>query len=104
MPLGLPMTMKSRPLHVPHPPGTRTLPISSTVTPSEKARTLKGVTTAAAAFEAARASLHQAVQRALEHGASWSEIGGVLGVSRQAAFQRFGPKQALRSEPGVSDS
>jgi hypothetical protein len=29
-----------------------------------------------------------------ETGASWSEIGGELGVSRQAAFQRFGPKGA----------
>lgn len=30
------------------------------------------------------------VQRARERGATWQAIGGALGVSRQAAFQRFG--------------
>ena len=74
------------------------------MTPSEKSRLLKGVATAAAAFEAARAVLHQAVHAALDHGASWSEIGGVLGVSRQAAFQRFGPKQGHRDERGMSET
>ncbi len=74
------------------------------MTPSEKAGLLARVAAAASAFEAARAALHQAVHAALEHGASWSEIGGVLGVSRQAAFQRFGPKQGLRMERGTSDT
>ena len=75
------------------------------MTPSEKARLLNTVTTAASAFEAARAALHQAVHSALDHGESWSEIGGVLGVSRRAEFQRFGPKQGFatglgRAKPG----
>jgi len=30
------------------------------------------------------------VQRAREHGTTWQAIGGALGVSRQAAFQRYG--------------
>ena len=67
------------------------------MTPAEKAHRLKGVATAAAAFEAARAALHHAVHAAIDQGASWTDIGGVLGVSRQAAFQRFGPKQGRRN-------
>ena len=74
------------------------------MTPPEKARHLQRVAGAAAAFEAARAALHQAVHAALDHGASWSEIGGVLGVSRQAAFQRFGPKQGNHHDRGVNET
>lgn len=74
------------------------------MTDLDKSRLLKRVATAAAAFEAARDALHQAVRTALDDGASWSEIGRVLGVSRQAAFQRFGPKQARRDEAGTIDS
>lgn len=73
------------------------------MTPPEKTRLLKGVANASAAFEAARAALHKAVSAALDHGASWSEIGGVLGVSRQAAFQRFGPKQRRRDAGAMND-
>lgn len=36
------------------------------------------------------AELQAAVQRAREAGRTWAEIGKVLGVTRQAAFQRFG--------------
>jgi L-alanine-DL-glutamate epimerase-like enolase superfamily enzyme len=50
------------------------------------------VASASAAFEAAREALREAVRMALDHGASWSDIGATLGVSRQAAFDRFGPK------------
>jgi hypothetical protein len=98
------MTLKRSPLHAPRhariPEPSRT----STVTPSEKVHRLDRVAIAASAFESARAALHQAVHAALEHGASWSEIGGVLGVSRQAAFQRFGPKQGLRDVRGASET
>jgi hypothetical protein len=73
------------------------------VTAFDKSEVLKRVATASAAFDAARDALHQAVRTALDDGASWSEIGGVLGVSRQAAFQRFGPKQARRNEAGMTD-
>ena len=83
-------------------PCPTTWPESTTVTAPDKPRLLEGVATAAAAFDAARDALHQAVRAALDNGASWSEIGGVLGVSRQAAFQRFGPKRGGR-EAGMID-
>ena len=50
----------------------------------------------AAAAEAARADedrLREAVHRARTHGRSWNQIAVALGVSRQAARQRFAPKQ-----------
>jgi hypothetical protein len=52
------------------------------------------VADASRAFEASRIALQEAVRAALDDGATWLDIGDVLGVSRQAAFQRFGPKQA----------
>jgi len=39
---------------------------------------------------AAEAALRATVDRARSAGKTWSDIGGVLGTSRQAAFQRFG--------------
>ena len=84
-------------------PFPTTWPENSTVTAPDRPRLLAGVATASAAFDAARDAFHQAVRAALDNGASWSEIGGVLGVSRQAAFQRFGPKQARRDEVGMID-
>ncbi len=39
---------------------------------------------------AAQALMAAAVQQARERGRTWQEIGEVLGVSRQAAFQRYG--------------
>jgi hypothetical protein len=65
-----------------------------TVTSADKGHQLEAVASAVAAYEAAREALEDAVRGALDHGASWSEIGGLLGISRQAAFQRYGPKQA----------
>jgi hypothetical protein len=38
----------------------------------------------------AAAALRLSVERAREAGRTWQELGDVLGVSRQAAFQRFG--------------
>jgi hypothetical protein len=38
--------------------------------------------------------LHALVRRARSEGRTWAEIGGVLNVSRQAAFQRFGGGQS----------
>ncbi len=41
-----------------------------------------------------------AIQRARQDGASWKEIGDALGVSRQAAFQRYGkPIDPRTGEP-----
>jgi Protein of unknown function (DUF3887) len=34
--------------------------------------------------------MQAAVQRAREEGSTWADVGQVLGISRQAAFQRFG--------------
>jgi len=34
--------------------------------------------------------LEAAVERAREQGASWAQVGTALGVTRQAAWQRFG--------------
>lgn len=65
---------------------------------------LSVVADAAAAFDGARDALHRAVREALDDGATWSDIGAVLGVSRQAAFQRFGPKQATPQIEGVERS
>jgi hypothetical protein len=49
---------------------------------------------------AADAALQAAVDRARATGVSWREIGGVLGTSRQAAFQRFGhPIDPRTGEP-----
>ncbi len=63
------------------------------MTMTEKTHYLQAVSKAIAAFEEDRQALDDAVRAALDHGASWAEIGRLLGVSRQAAFQRFGPKQ-----------
>lgn len=38
--------------------------------------------------------LHESVERARDEGASWTEVGRALGVSKQAALQRFGRRQA----------
>jgi hypothetical protein len=53
---------------------------------------------------AAEAALQAAVDRARATGASWREIGDVLGTSRQAAFQRFGhPIDPRTGEPMSRD-
>ena len=55
--------------------------------------------------------MQTAVQRARDSGRTWAEVGQVLGISRQAAFQRFGrpadPRtgqpMALSMLPGAAD-
>lgn len=51
---------------------------------------LSTIRTAAAAHERAAELLAAAVQRARQSGHTWQQIGDVLGISRQAVFQRFG--------------
>lgn len=86
-----------------HPPSSQTPSRATrTVTSPGRSHLLEGVSGASTAFEAARVALHEAVRAALDDGATWSDIGEVLGVSRQAAFQRFGPKQA-RGESATTD-
>ena len=69
-----------------------------TVISPDKAERLDLLARAVATFQAAREALEDAVRSALDHGASWSEIGGLLGISRQAAFHRYGPKDPRRAE------
>ncbi len=51
---------------------------------------LDGVRAAAAAERAAVEQLHQAVATARKRGQAWQAIADALGVTRQAASQRFG--------------
>lgn len=53
-------------------------------------RDLRDVAEAADALRAAEARLREAVEVAHARGRSWGRIGIALGVSRQAARQRFG--------------
>lgn len=53
---------------------------------------LRTVATAADAVRADEVQLRDAVEAARAHGRSWNEIALALGVSRQAARQRFADK------------
>ncbi len=64
------------------------------MTGPDKVERLDVLARSVAAFEAARVALEDAVRGALAQGASWAEVGGLLGISRQAAFHRYGPKGA----------
>lgn len=56
---------------------------------------------ASRAHGATRELLHQSVAAARASGHSWAAVGGVLGLTRQAAQQRFGPIVELPSEGDV---
>lgn len=60
----------------------------------EDATDLRAVAEAADAVRADEARLTEAVQIARAHGHSWNRIAVVLGVSRQAARQRYADKVA----------
>jgi hypothetical protein len=51
----------------------------------------------AALRDAADQKLFQLVGFARDEGASWAQIGEALGVSTQAAHQRYGPKPPART-------
>ena len=53
---------------------------------------LRGIADAAQALRDDEARLREAVEIARAHGRSWNQVGVALGVSRQAARQRFGDK------------
>lgn len=53
-------------------------------------RGVDGIIQAKQAVDLARARLHDAVTAARREGRSWAEIGQLLGMTRQAAFKRFG--------------
>lgn len=48
------------------------------------------VTTAHVVFDEARLSLHRWVDAARRAGLSWTDIGALIGITKQAAQQRFG--------------
>ncbi len=52
----------------------------------------------------AAAALRLSVERARDAGRTWQELGDVLGVSRQAAFQRFGHPVDPRTGQPMSDA
>ena len=64
------------------------------VTTVEKIDDLRDVAVASRAVRADEAALREAVQVARTHGRSWNQIAIALGVSRQAARQRFADKTA----------
>jgi DNA-directed RNA polymerase specialized sigma24 family protein len=53
---------------------------------------LRGIADAAQTVREAEARLREAVEVARAHGRSWNQIAVALGVSRQAARQRFADK------------
>lgn len=53
---------------------------------------LQAVAVASEAVQADEARLYSAVRAAREHGRSWNQLAAALGVSRQAARQRFADK------------
>jgi hypothetical protein len=59
------------------------------VTPAEDPVDLRRIGLAVRGIDAAKAELDAAVAAARAAGRSWTEIGTVLGVSRQAARERF---------------
>jgi|SRR5688500_5893830 hypothetical protein len=56
----------------------------------------------AALRDAADRKLYVLVGYAREAGASWASIGEALGVTTQAAHQRFGPKPTLKGRRSAS--
>lgn len=55
---------------------------------------LREIAAAAEAVQADQARLREAVEAARAHGRSWNQIAVALGVSRQAARQRFADRVA----------
>lgn len=51
---------------------------------------MTGIKERAADLDRARRDLQAAVDAARDHGLSWAAVGHALGVSRQAAWERFG--------------
>ncbi|MEO7587740.1 MAG: hypothetical protein ABIS84_06890 [Arachnia sp.] len=64
----------------------------------------RGLLAAASRLEVARAGLQSAVDLARAHGQSWADIGDVLGISRQAAFKRFGRPHDPRTGDEMNDT
>jgi len=61
----------------------------------EQLADLRRIGTALQAIDAAQQELRDAVRAAHDGGRSWGDVAMVLGVSRQAARQRFGVEHAV---------
>ncbi|WP_257181593.1 hypothetical protein [Corynebacterium cystitidis] len=64
--------------------------VSTETHPGRDASHLRAIVKAAEQVDHATRELDRAVQEARDAGNSWTVIGAALGVSRQAAQQRFG--------------
>lgn len=64
--------------------------------PARDARHLRRIAEAQQAVDAAQQELRDAVAAARTAGDSWAAIGMVLGVSRQAVYQRFAASNRQR--------
>ncbi len=69
--------------------------LDSATAPVENTGDLRSVAVAADILAVDEARLTEAVEIARAHGRSWTRIGIALGVSRQAARQRFADKTAV---------
>ena len=67
------------------------------VTQADDLSDLRAVATAAEATRQDEARLREAVETARAHGRSWNHIAAALGVSRQAARQRFRPAETTQA-------
>jgi hypothetical protein len=63
-------------------------------TPAEDITDLRAIAEAVNDVQAAERLVRDAVDAARKNGRSWSRIGMALGVSRQAAHERYGSKLA----------
>jgi hypothetical protein len=79
-------------------------PESSTGASSSGPAGLEAVGIASQMSAGAAAALRLSVERAREAGRTWQELGDILGVSRQAAFQRFGHPVDPRTGQPMSDA
>jgi hypothetical protein len=66
--------------------------LDPSTTPAKDASDLRAIGETAMAIRANEAKLRELVQLARAHGRSWGEIAISLGVSRQAAHERFAEK------------
>ncbi|MGH9045359.1 MAG: sigma-70 family RNA polymerase sigma factor [Acidimicrobiales bacterium] len=71
--------------------------LDSEVTRAEDLSDLQAVAAAAEATREDEARLREAVEVARAHGRSWNHIAVALGVSRQAARQRFSQTEATET-------
>ena len=67
------------------------------VTQADDLSDLRAVATAAEATREDEARLREAVETARAHGRSWNHIAAALGVSRQAARQRFSREETTQA-------